>query len=160
MNRFTRLIACSVLVCAPVLVLAQGNAQDMRRGGMMDQEQMQKMQENMSRMQGMMQEMRNAESDAERQKIREKHMEFMQNHMDMMRGGMMGEGMKGRGMMGNGKGMMNNQGTKQSGDAPGNRSGGAGMDYEQRLEMMEQRMNQMQLMMEQMLEHQARSQNN
>jgi len=42
--------------------------------------------------------------------------------------------------------------------AQGNRSNGAGMDYDQRMEMMEQRMNQMQLMMEQMLEHRARGQ--
>ena len=76
--------------------------------------------------------------------------------MGMMRGGMMGQGM----MMGddhgmkNGQGMMNNQGKKQPGNAQGNRSGGPGMDNEQRLQMMENRMNQMQMMMEQMLEHQ------
>ncbi len=40
MNRFTRLIACSVLVSAPLLVFAQGNSGQMPRGGMMNQEQM------------------------------------------------------------------------------------------------------------------------
>src|SRR5690554_121623 len=75
MNRFTRLIACSVLVSAPLLVFAQGNAGQMPRGGMMNQEQMQQMNQNMAQMQAMRQEMRNAKSDEERQRIREKHME-------------------------------------------------------------------------------------
>lgn len=157
MNRFSRFIACSVLVAAPVLAFAQGNSDQMPRDGMMNQEQMQQMNENMAQMQAMRQEMLNASSDAERQRIREKHMEYMQNHMEMMRGGMMGPGMMGQGQgMMNNQGMMNHQGQgkKQSGNAQGNRSGGAGMDNEQRLEMMENRMNQMQLMMEQMLEHQ------
>ena len=81
MNRFTRLIACSVLVSTPLFVFAQGNSGQMSRGGMMNQEQMQQMHQNMSKMQEMMQEMRNAKSDAERQRIREKHMESMQQHM-------------------------------------------------------------------------------
>ena len=155
MNRFTRLVACSVLMAAPVLVFAQGSSGQMPRGAMMNQEQMQQMNENMAQMQAMRQEMRNAESDAERQRIREKHMEYMQNHMGMMRGGMMGPGMMGQGMMGGGQGMMNNQGKKQSGNGQDKRAGGPGMDDEQRMEMMENRMNQMQLMMEQMLEHQS-----
>jgi hypothetical protein len=57
-------------------------------------------------------------------------------------------------MMGNNQGMMNNQGKKQPGNAQGNQAGGAGMDSGQRLQMMENRMDQMQLMMEQMLKHQ------
>lgn len=150
MNRFTRLIVCSVLVAAPVLAFAQGGSGQMPRGAMMNQEQMQQMNENMTQMQAMRQEMRNAESDAERQRIREKHMEYMQNHMGMMRGGMMGPG-----MMGGGQGMMNNQGKKQSGNGQDKRAGSPDMDDEQRMEMMENRMNQMQLMMEQMLEHQS-----
>lgn len=156
MNRLGRFVACSVFVALPAFAFAQGNSGQMPRGGMMNQEQVQQMNENMARMQAMMQEMRNANSNAERQRLREQHMESMQEHMQMMRGGMMGPGMMGQGMMGNDQGMMNNQGQgkKQSGDAQGNRSGGPGMDNEQRLEMMENRMNQMQLMMEQMLEHQ------
>lgn len=149
MNRLTRLIACSVLVAAPVLVFAQGNTEKMPRGGMMNQEQMQQMQENMAQMQGMMQEMRDAKSDDERQRIREKHMGSMQNHMGMMRGSMVGQG------MGNGQGMMNNQGKKQPGNGQDKRSGGPGMDDAQRMQMMEHRMDQMQLMMEQILEHQS-----
>lgn len=159
MNRFTRLIACSVLVAAPALVLAQGNDGQMPRGGMMNEEQMQQMYENMSQMQGMMQQMPNAGSQEERQRLMQQHMESMQEHMGMMRGGMMGngmmgQGMPGQGMMGGDQGMMNNQGQKQSGNAQRNHSGGAGMGYEQRMNMMENRMDQMQLMMEQMLEHQ------
>lgn len=151
MNRFTRLIACSLLVSAPVLGFAQGNSGQMHRGDMMNQEQMQQMHENMSRMQGMMQQMHEAQPGADRERLRDQHMKSMQEHMDMMRGGMMGGG---QGMMGDGQGMMNNQGQKQSGNSRGNRDGGgADMDYEQRMEMMENSMNQMQLMMEQMLEH-------
>ncbi|MFL1467735.1 hypothetical protein [Marinobacter sp. HN1S83] len=154
MNRINRLIACSFLVAAPVFVLAQGNAGQMSQGGMMNQEHMQQMHENMSRMQGMMQQMPNAGSQEERQRLMQEHMESMQEHMGMMRGGMMGPGMMDQGMMGNGQGMMNNQGQKQPGNAQGNRAGGPGMDNEQRMNMMENRMDQMQLMMEQMLEHQ------
>ncbi len=48
-----------------------------------------------------------------------------------------------------GQGMMNNQ------PGQGNRQGNAaGMSPDQRLQFMEQRMDQMQLMMEQMLQHQ------
>jgi hypothetical protein len=173
MNRLGRFVACSVFVALPVFALAQGNSGQMPGAGMMNQEQVQQMNENMARMQALRQEMQNANSPAERQRLREQHMEYMQEHMQMMRGGMMGPGMMGQGMMGNGQGMMgsgqgmrnnqgmmNNQGQgrNQSGNAQGNPSGGPGMDNEQRLEMMEKRMNQMQLMMEQMLENQAQSQ--
>ncbi|GGY60411.1 hypothetical protein [Marinobacter zhanjiangensis] len=162
MNKFTRLMACSLLVSAPVLGFAQGNSGQMPQGGMMNQEQMQQMHDNMSRMQGMMQQMHDANPGAERERLRDQHMESMQEHMEMMRGGMMGRGQgmmgDGQGMMGNGQGMMNNQGQKQSGNSRGNRAGGADMDYGQRMQMMENRMNQMQLMMEQMLEHMDRNQ--
>ena len=153
MNKLNRLIACTVLVAAPVLVFAQGNSNQMSRGGMMNQQQMEQMNQNMAKMQSMMQEMRHAESDAERRRIREKHMESMQNHMGMMRGGMMRDN---QGMMGNqGQGMRGNQGQGMMGNqSQGNRRDDAGLDNEQRLQMMENRMNQMQLMMEQMLEHQ------
>lgn len=151
MNRLSRLIACSVIAALPAFALAHGSPGQMGGGGMMNPEQMQQMNENMSRMQGMMQEMRNAESDAERERIRMQHMESMQKHMDMMGGGMMGHG---QGMMGQNQGMMNNQSKKQTGANQEGRAG-AGMSNDQRLEMMENRMNQMQLMMEQMLQHQG-----
>lgn len=156
MNRLSRLIACSIIAALPAFALAQGSPGQMGGGGMMNPEQMQQMNENMSRMQGMMQEMRNAESDAERERIRMQHMESMQKHMDMMGGGMMGQGMMGhgQGMMGQNQGMMNNQSKKQTGANQEGRAG-AGMSNDQRLEMMENRMNQMQLMMEQMLQHQG-----
>lgn len=168
MNRFSRFIAYSMLAVAPALAIAQGNSGQMPRGDMMSQEQMQKMQENMARMQAMRQEMRNASSAEERRRIREKHLESMREHMDMMRGGMMGQGMMGQGMMGEdrmgqeleGREMMGQgQGMKENrrgmmNNGQGNRAGGAGMDNEQRMRMMENRMDHMQLMMEQMLEHQ------
>lgn len=150
MNKFIRLIACTVLVSAPLAGFAQGNSGQMHRGGVMGQEQMQQMNENMSRMQEMMQEMHNTNSSAERDQLREQHMSSMREHMGMMRGGTM---QPGHGMRGDGSGMMNNQGQRQSGDRRETRAAGEGMDNEQRMEMMENRMNQMQLMMEQMLEH-------
>ncbi len=71
-------------------------------------------------------------------------MERMQKQMHMMRGGMMGS----RGMM-NGQGMMSGQG--MNGDSS---QGQSTIKPEDRFEFMEKRMDQMQLMMEQMLEHQ------
>jgi len=174
MNKFSRLIACSVLAAAPLLASAQGNA------GAMNDERVQQMQQHMAEMQAMMQQMRNTTSDAERQRLREQHFQAMQEHMQMMHGGMMGQGMMGngpgmnnnrQGMMGGGQGMnnnrqgmmgggqgqgmMNNQGNRQPGNARNNRSGDTAMDDSQRLDRMEMRMDQMQLMMEQMLENQA-----
>ena len=150
MKTFTRLMACSVLVSAPLLAFAQGNSGDMNHGGMMNQEQMQQMRENMSQMQEMRRRIHDANPGDERERLREQHMDSMRKHMELMRGGMMGNG---QGMRNNGQGMMNQQGQRQSGNPKQNRSGKTDVNYEQRMEMMENRMNQMQLMMEQMLEH-------
>lgn len=168
MNRFVRVILCSMLVSAPALASAQGNAGQMGSGPMMNQEQMQQMHQNMSQMQGMMQEMSTLDSPAKRAEMREKHMEAMQQHMQMMRSHMTGPGMmmnNGGHMMGSGQGMsgdnnrqkmmMDNQGKQQPGKAGGDRSGKADLSDEKRLEMMESRLNQMQLMMEQMLKHES-----
>ncbi|KXS50827.1 MAG: hypothetical protein AWU57_4786, partial [Marinobacter sp. T13-3] len=64
MNKFSRLIACSLLAASPLLASAQGNA------GAMNQERVQQMQQHMAEMQAMMQQMRNTTSDAERQRLR------------------------------------------------------------------------------------------
>lgn len=164
MNKVMRVIVCSVVFSAPALVSAQGSGGQMGGGPMMNQEQMQRMHQNMAQMQEMMKDMHSADSRDERAKLRQKHMEAMQQHMQMMRGGMMGPGMmNGSGMMGHGQGMMgngnhpmmkNNQGNKSAQKNGAGRAGGADLSTEQRLEMMESRLNQMQLMMEQMLEHQ------
>lgn len=148
MNRFSRIVICSVIATVPAFANAQGNNGQMPRGGMMNQEQMQQMHDNMSRMQQMMQEMRSADSKEERERLRDQHMEAMQEQMDMMRGGMMGPGMMGQGMMHGQPGQDNREGDS------------ANMSTEQRLEFMENRMNQMQLMMEQMLQHQRQMNRN
>ncbi len=150
MNRFTRVIACSVLVSAPLLVFAQGNSEGMHRGGMMDREQMQRMHESMSEMQEIRQRIHDTNPGDERERLRGQHMEHMHQHMDMMRGGMTG---RGQGMMDNSRGMGGDQDGKKSGKSRQKASGNADIDVERRMELMEERMVQMQLMMEQMLEY-------
>ena len=180
MKMIPRLILLSVMASSPLWVAAQGNSDQMpmQGKGMMNQQQVEKMQENMSRMQSQMQEMHNADSQAERQRLMEQHMEAMHNHMQMMRSGMMGQGGMGKGMMGQGnmgnhQGMMGqgNMGNHQGmmgqqqgmGDAKDNKKPGKDskdwsraddLGYDQRFQMMERRMDHMQLMMEQMVEHQ------
>lgn len=137
MKNFSKIIAISLIMATPV-VWAQGSDNQQSPGGMMmSPEQMQQMHQNMSRMQDMAPMMRES-SGQNRQKLMQEHMELMQNQMHMMRGGMMGN----RGMM-NGQGM---QGHSSQGNPE--------IKSEDRIQFMEQRMGQMQLMMEQMLEHQ------
>lgn len=150
--------ACTILAVAPVWAFAhgeQGNWQGHGPGMMMDQDQVQQMQQNWSRMNGFMQQMPGAGSPEERQRFLEDHWEAMEDQMDLMHRGMMGPGMMGGSgaMMGGnqGQGMMNNQ--------PG-QGNAAGMSPDQRLQFMEERMDQMQLMMEQMLQHQRQLNSN
>ncbi|MBW0147372.1 hypothetical protein KXD86_07675 [Marinobacter sp. CAU 1620] len=133
---------------------------------MMNQEQMDQMHQNWSRMDNMMQQVPDAGSPAERQRLMEEHWEAMEEQMELMHQGMMGPGMMGggsQGMMGGGsqgmmggnqgQGMMNNQ----SGDRSANADKGT---VDQRMRMMEDRMDQMQLMMEQMFRHQQQRNQN
>jgi len=150
--------ACTILAVAPVWAFAhgeQGNWQGHGPGMMMDQDQVQQMQQNWSRMNGFMQQMPGAGSPEERQRFLEDHWEAMEDQMDLMHRGMMGPVMMGGSgaMMGGnqGQGMMNNQ--------PG-QGNAAGMSPDQRLQFMEERMDQMQLMMEQMLQHQRQLNSN
>ncbi|MBW4934306.1 DUF4175 domain-containing protein [Marinobacter sp. F4206] len=152
-----KIVAVGVLAAAPVWAFAHGSEGPYSGHGpgmMMSPEQMEQMHRNWSRMDGMMQQVPEASSPAERQRLMEEHWEAMEEQMELMHQGMMGPGMMGPGMMGNSQGMMNNQGQKQSGNAQGNGAGTANMDYGQRMEMMERRMDQMQIMMEQMFKHQ------
>ena len=137
MKSFTRVIAISLIMATPV-VWAQGSGNQQGAGGMMmSTEQMQEMQQNMSRMQEMAPKI-SGSSGQNRQKLMQEHMGLMQEQMQMMRGGMMGR-----------QGMMNGQGMQ------GNSSqGNPAIKSEDRVQFMEKRMDQMQLMMEQMLEHQ------
>ncbi len=140
-------MAVSLILAAPALWAADPDNQQGLGGMMMSPEQMQKMQQNMSRMQGMTSQMRQNPGQDHRELMQE-HMGRMQKQMNMMRGGMMGN----QGMM-DGKGMMNSQGVQ------GNTSQGhPAMEPEDRIQFMEKRMGQMQLMMEQMLEHQQQLQ--
>ncbi len=143
MKSFTKIIAISLIMATPV-AWAQGSDNPQSPGGMMmSTEQMQEMHNNMSRMQDMAPMMRES-SGQNRQKLMQEHMELMQNQMHMMRGGMMGGG----GMM-SGHGMMSGQGMHGHSN-----QGDPAITSEDRIQAMEKRMDQMQLMMEQMLEHQ------
>ena len=142
------LIATAALLGFPAFVLAhgdQGSWQGHGPGMMMDQEKMQQMHQNWSHMNQLMQRIPDEASPQERQQLMREHREAMQEQMGFMHHGMMGPGMmRGqRGMMG-GQHMMN-------GSQPKN---GDGPTTEQQIQMMQERMDQMQLMMEQMLQYQ------
>lgn len=152
MTPIRKIVACSVLTVAPILAFAHGD-QGSWQGhgpGMMNDEQMQQMQQNWSRMDNMMQRIPETSSPQKRQQLMQDHWEAMQDQMEMMHQGMMGPGTRqgGQGMMGGdqNRSMMNNN--AQSGEAA------AGPAGDQRLQMIQQRMDQMQLMMEQMLKRQ------
>ena len=148
MISFKGLAATAALLVFPALVLAHGDQgpwQGHGPGMMMDQEQMQQMHQNWSHMNQLMQRIPDEASPQERQRLMREHREAMQEQMGFMHHGMMGPGMmRGqRGMMG-GQHMMN-------GSQPKN---GDGPTTEQQIQMMQERMDQMQLMMEQMLQYQ------
>jgi len=149
MKSFTKVIAISLIMATPV-VWAQGSGNQQRSGGMMmSLEPTQEMQQNMSRMQDMTGQMRQNPGQ-DHQELMQEHMDRMQEQMRMMRDGMMGN----RGMM-NGQGMMKGEGMMNDQGMQGNSSQGQpAIKPEDRFQFMEKRMDQMQLMMEQMLEHQ------
>ncbi|MDO3720759.1 hypothetical protein QVZ43_03425 [Marinobacter sp. chi1] len=163
MNTVTRLIAVGALVAVPVWVLAHGSdgpASGHGPGMMMSPEQMEQMHQNWSRMDNMMQQVPDVGSQAERQRLMEEHWEAMEEQMELMHKGMMGPGMMGYG----GQGMMHgNQGQGMMQGQPGSgkqSDGGDQPSVDQRMRMMEERMNQMQLMMEQMFRHQQQMNQN
>ncbi|MDA8257745.1 MAG: hypothetical protein M0Z99_19300 [Betaproteobacteria bacterium] len=100
--------------------------------------QMPKMQEKMKAMQAQMDKIHKTTDPAERQKLMQAHMQAMMENMEMMRG------MGGPMMMGGGE-----HGGMKMGDKKGAMMGG---DMMQHHEMMEKRMDMMQLMMEQMMQ--------
>jgi hypothetical protein len=101
----------------------------------MDSKLQQQMLDHMKEMQSQMDKIRQSTDPNERQKLVAEHMSSMQEGMQMMRG--MGGGMMGMMHGGAGAGMT------------GPRGGGA-----QNPQMMERRMDMMQMMMEQMMQHQ------
>ena len=109
-------------------------------GGMMD-----KMQGHMKKMMQQMDAIHKTDDPEKRDKLLQEHRQSMQEGMQMMRG--MGGGMM-KGMMGEGGGDMMQGG--------GMHQGGGKMscdDKDMRHRMMEQRLDMMQMMMEQMMQH-------
>lgn len=107
--------------------------------------QMSQMQANMTTMQSQMDKIHATTDPKERQKLMQSHMQTMQENMATMRimsKPMKMDGGQGDGMaMGPGKGMPDNKGMM-------------GGDMTQHHQMMEKRMGMMQMMMDQMLQHQ------
>lgn len=151
MNNLKKLAVATLLVASPVLAFAHGSegaSQGHGPGMMMDQDQMERMHQNWSRMDDMMEQVPATSSAKERQRLLEQHRETMEEQMELMHRNMMGPVMGGSsGMMG--QGMMGGQSGNDA--RPGNAQG---MNSEERFRFMEERMDQMQLMMEQMLRHQ------
>lgn len=102
-------------------------------------QQMSRMQQNMTAMQAQMQQIRATTDPKERHKLLQAHMQAMQDNMTAM------SGMGGPMMM---------AGRPPGGMAMGDSKPMAGGDMMQRHQMMENRMGMMQMMMEQMLQHQ------
>jgi len=130
-NLVAALLAIGIVGAAPLGTLAQDKPAAKPGATMqMDPKMRQQMMDRMKTMQAQMDKIRQTTDPKEREKLMTEHMKSMQEGMRMMRGmggGMMG--MMGGGMMG----------------------GGAGS---QSMPMMEGRMDMMQMMMEQMMQHQ------
>jgi hypothetical protein len=132
---FSAIFACAL--SAPI-VSAQERSAPAKSSMDMDK-QMPQMQENMKKMQQQMEKFQATADPKERQKLMQEHMQTMQESMKAM------HGMGGLMMMGGGK-----------------RGGMAKVDHKdmadaamlKRHDMMEQRMDMMQMMMEQMVQHQ------
>ncbi|MBX2868810.1 MAG: hypothetical protein KTR18_09055 [Acidiferrobacterales bacterium] len=142
------LVVTTALLVFPSFVLAhgdQGSWQGHGPGMMMDQEQMQQMHQNWSRMNQLMQRIPDEASPQERQRLMREHRQTMQEQMDFMHRGMMGPGM----MQGK-QGMMRDQ-HMMNGGKP---KDGGGLTTDQQIRMMQERMDQIQLMMEHMLQYQ------
>ena len=135
------------------LIVAQQTSPDVPDPSGKDmEEQMQKMQEHMKEMQAQMEKIRQTTDPKERQRLMQEHMQGMREQMKMMQG--MGGCMMMRGMMGGRQQGTATPGKKGSMDCPMMKGGDPGRGQE----MMEQRMDMMQMMMEQMLQHQEEAQ--
>jgi hypothetical protein len=135
------------------LIVAQQTSPDVPDPSGKDmEEQMQKMQEHMKEMQAQMEKIRQTTDPKERQRLMQEHMQGMGEQMQMMQG--MGGCMMMRGMMGGRQQSTATPGKKGGMDCPMMKGGDPGRGQE----MMEQRMDMMQMMMEQMLQHQEEAQ--
>jgi len=129
----TSILISSFVACAlsaPIVSAQDKSAPASPAMSMGMDKQMPQMQENMKKMQAQMEKSQATTDPKERQALMQEHMQAMQENMKAMRG------MGGPTMMGGQKG----GGIKSAGPT-------------QRPEMMEQRMDMMQMMMEQMVQH-------
>lgn len=130
----TSMLAAAIVACAlsaPVMSAQEPAAPAKPAMGMDMDKQMSQMQENMKTMQQQMEKLRTTTDPQERQKLMQEHMQTMQKNMTAMRG-MGGPTM---GMMGGKGGPMMN------------------MDPKQREDFLQRRIDMMQMMMEQMMQH-------
>ncbi len=128
------IVACGLSV---PMVSAQEKAPPAKPAMSMDMDkQMPQMQENMKKMQQQMEKLRATSDPKERQKLMQEHMQTMQENMKAMRGM-------------NGPTMMGMMGSKPGATGHGMMGG----DPKQQQEMMGRRMDMMQMMMEQMIQH-------
>lgn len=160
-------IVVSLALSSPLVLAASHGAantqsgmgsQMMQQGGsgmaqMPMMRQMQQMQEQMGLI-------HNTDDPKQRRKLLEEHIESMQGMMQMMhgmmgsQGGMMGPRGMGQGaMQGQGPGMMGGQGS-MTGPGATNMPDMSGQ-FGQRMDMMQERMNTMQMLMDQMMQNQS-----
>jgi len=129
----TSILVAAIVACAlsaPTIVSAQERSAPTQPAMNMDMDtQMPQMLENMKKMQTQMEEIRKTTDSKERRKLLQDHMQNMQKGMNLM------QGVGGPTMM------------RMLGDKPGT------SDPKQQQEMMAWRMDMMQMMMEQMMQH-------
>jgi hypothetical protein len=130
------IVAC--VLAAPIVSAQEKSAPAKPAMSMEMDKHMSQMQENMKTMQQQMEKIRATTDPTERQKLMQEHMQAMQECMKTMRG------MGGPMAMGSGQ---------PGGTAKGGHKHMAGGDMMQHHEMMEKRMDMMQMMMEQMMQH-------
>ena len=162
MNRFTLSILLASLLAVPVVHSADEEDHTAHHPGA-DQSQaaptpddksagmkMDKMQEKMKKMQEQMEKIHSAKDPQERQKLMQEHMQSMQEGMKMM--GRMGAGMKGDDMM--------DKARKDQPESMTDSGDGMGMCMMmmKKHKSVEARLDMMQKMMEQMMEHEGAEQ--
>lgn len=116
------------------------------------------MHEQMVQMRTMMERMQKATSPVERHELMQQHMASMQGMMQMMHGMMAGQTMiqskSGMGMMGPGQSESPSAKDHEHGSSTSGAMSKQGQDGATRMMMMEERLNMMQMMMDQMLQNQ------
>jgi len=165
MNKFTLSIFLASLLAAPVVQAADEEDHAAHHPGADQSEaapvqdgkaatmRMEKMQERMKKMQEQMEKIHSAKNPQERKKLMQEHMQSMQEGMKMM--GRMGGGMKGGDMMAKAK---KDQGESMMEDGGGDKGGMMGGMMMKKHKKMEDRMDMLQMMMEQLIEHEKAEQ--